>query len=294
MSYYIQVNADDQPTQSQIWKVTPKRAERIDVVPSQLTTHYAESGENALSVLRKRFPVSTFHPLSLIPGDYYPSMARPIRLGHDPSPGHNPDNSEKARNARATSTGQLHALIQQLEQICRVVHPKGSNLKTFGHEIRNVLLLACTEVELQWRTVLKANGVRGETTKDYVKLATPMKLAEYCVAFPYYPWLPDIRPFDHWHSCTSTPTQDLQWYAAYNAVKHDRGSNFAKASLEHAFQAVTGFFVMLCAEYGWDFALQGEAASRAFFQLTHAPQWHPSEIYVLSTPRKLRPIRYQF
>jgi hypothetical protein len=193
----------------------------------------------------------------------------------------NSDSSDEARESRASATGQLHALIEQLQHICRVVHPKNSNLTTYGHEIRNVLILACTEVEDQCKAILKVNAEKeGRSTEDYVKLATPMRLSEYAVALPYYPWIRPIRPFEHWHSGSKSPTKDLPWYDAYNTVKHNREDNFHKATLQHAFEALTGFFVILCAQYGSEFAASGDAAARAFFQLMAPPRWPLSEFYV--------------
>jgi hypothetical protein len=134
-------------------------------------------------------------------------------------------------------------------------------------------------VEAHWKNILKANGAKGETTHDYVKLSLPMKLGEYCVALSYYPWLDPIVPFENW-APSDAPTKNLEWYKAYNNIKHDRETNFAQATLLNALKSVTGCFVMLCAQYGWDFALKGDAAMGAFFRLTAAPKWAPSEIYV--------------
>ena len=104
-----------------------------------------------MTTLRKRFPGQVFSELSLLPGEYFPRMARPNSTRPECSPGYNPDSSEAARNARTTSTGQLHALIGELEQICRVVHPTEANFSAFGHEIRNFIIIACTEVRRRER-----------------------------------------------------------------------------------------------------------------------------------------------
>ncbi|UPK05922.1 hypothetical protein [Bradyrhizobium sp. 170] len=195
---------------------------------------------------------------------------RPI-LGE--SQGRNCDQSLEALSHRASASGQLHALIQQLEQICRVVQQMEANFKAYGHEMRNVLILACTELESQWKAILGAHKAPAENTTHYVKLCSAMKLAEYAVEFPYYPWMTERRPFVGWRH----GTKDLPWYGAYNGVKHNRDSNFPQASLDAAFDALTAFFIMLCAQYGWDFALTGDEASRAFFRLKASPQWSPSE-----------------
>ena len=95
-----------------------------------------------------------------------------------------------------------------------------------------------------------------------------MKLAEYSVSFPFYPWLSPIKPFDNWNLNNKT----LAWYSAYNAVKHNREAEFSKGTLLHAFQAISGCFVLLCAQYGWEFAYKGEMADRAFLKLIDVPK----------------------
>jgi len=283
----------DRLRNGQIWKIEANTAERLDVTSSPLNHHSADSGEDIISTLRKRFPSLTLHKLNLAPGEYYPNMARPSSKIYYDTLGDNPDKSKSVMEARAQNSGQLHALINQLQEICQVVHPLGNNLKTFGHEIRNVLILASTEVEAHWKSVLKAHGVEGRNTTDYVKLAPALKLPDFAVDFPWYPWMDAIKPFKNWIHSVS-PTQNLAWYDSYNRVKHDRESNFAEATLECAFQAISGCFVMLCAQYGWDFALRDEDANRAFLRLSAAPGWEPSEVYVPPLDGIWKPKRYPF
>lgn len=293
MPFYLQAHdsgIDSNPLLG-VWDVDATSARRIDVTDSELGRFKAAPGKNALETLQDSFPGATFHQLDLEPGQYYPRMARPVL---NLSLGRNPDDSGSAKHRRASATGQLHALIQQLEHICRVVHPVELNFQVFGHEIRNVLILACMEVEAQWKGILKANGVTGDRTKDYVKLAAPLRLSEYAVALPYYPWITDIRPFENWRSGTKAPSRDIQWYDAYNAVKHNRDENFQQASLFHAIQALVALFIMLCAQYGWDFALTGDAASRSFFCLKDPPRWLYSEYYVPPYIGTLRERMYSF
>lgn len=286
-NYYVRLINDGMKATEDFWAVENNVAHQ-GIVPSLLGTHYADVGESIMTTLRKRFPGSQFHKLSLAPGEYFPRMARPFSARDNRSLGCNPDDSREARIIRTSSSGQLHVLIHELEQICMVVHPIKENFTAYGHEIRNIILIASTEVETQWKNILKANGIRGKNTNAYVKLSSPMKLAEYRASLTYYPWLDPIAPFENW--LNGTPTKSLDWYSAYNDVKHDREIWFAKATLLNALKSVTGCFVMLCAQYGSDFALQGEAAEHAFFKLIDAPKWEPSEIYVpaLSGARNAR------
>jgi hypothetical protein len=291
--YYVQLAMNGYELIEVFWAVGQGVAHQ-HIIPSHLGTHQADIGEDILTTLQKRFPGSQFHPLQLGPGEYFPRMARPKSTAHECRPGKNPDESPSALNARTTSTGQLHALIQQLQETCRVVHPIDQNLNTYGHEIRNLLIIACTEVESQWKSILLANGQQPKNRLDYVKLSPAMKLGEYRVALPWYPWLDPVAPFDRWIPTRSGERQHLPWYDAYNDVKHDREQNFAEAKLRYAIEALTACFVMLCAQYGLDFVRTGEGAGDVFFRLIGCPGWEPSEIYIPSFGETVRPKNYPF
>ena len=288
--YHLQMgNADTELYFQRIWLVDGSDN-------AKLFEAQADLGPLTFSKIKAGAPTSKFAELNLRPGEYYPRMARPTMGNNEDAPGINLDSSLEARERRVNGTGQLHALIEKFEAICRVVQPVQSNMQSFGHEIRNTLILACTEVETQWKGILQANSYVATpskvamTTKDYVKLLSAMKLSDYKIALNYYPWLGEFSPFDGW--CVGTPTRSLTWYDAYNAVKHDRDSNFQRATLKEALYSLAGCFVMFCAQYGIDFAEIDEGAERAFFRLVKMPKWDPAEIYVKS--KTTSPIHYTF
>jgi hypothetical protein len=207
-------------------------------------------------------------------------MARPI----DQHPGEAPDWSPGARHeaaAIAVALGQLAALTLQVARVCRTVHPVPETLGVFGHDIRNLLILACTEVEAHWRGVLASNGVVKEryNTNDYIELRGAMRLDEYAIAFPAFPWLEPMRPFNGWRA-TGRPTRDLVWYDDYNKVKHDRETQFARATLRSAFEAVSACAVMMVAQFGVNEGLRHGSEPRAYFHLSSVPEWPPSEVYI--------------
>jgi hypothetical protein len=204
-------------------------------------------GADPLECVKSTHPDWTFQELKLAPGEYYPRMARTTSDDLNASPGVNPANLYN-KILIETGRGQLVALREQLERIFRTVHPIEKNFDTYGHDIRNLLILAATEVEAHWKGILKANGVEGGSTKDYVKLLDAMKLDEYAVKLPFYPWLAAIKPFYGWSS--AAPTQSLTWYDAYNAVKHDRETLFERGTLFHAIEAVCGCAVITFAQFG--------------------------------------------
>ncbi|WP_295991348.1 hypothetical protein [Rugamonas sp.] len=224
---------------------------------------------------------SPFQQLVIPPGHYYPRMARPIDPHGfreiDPTP-----LDQMYAATTAVATGQLAVLTRDLERIFQTVHPNPENFGVYGHDIRNLLILACTEVEAQWRGVLTANGMEGKnfSTKDYFALKGTMKLDEYSVAFPSYPWIPQSNPFRDW--LLEKPTQSLAWYDAYNAAKHNREQAFDRANLRHALDAVSACAVLLVAQFGESAESWKRSDAHTFYQFTKVPSWAPVERYFSS------------
>ncbi|MGH6965850.1 MAG: hypothetical protein ACREE0_15320 [Phenylobacterium sp.] len=214
-------------------------------------------------------------PMELRAGEYYPRMARPTMYRPGERASHHPA-ARDLRREYVIQMGQVSSLIQKLGEICRFVHPEGPALQAFGHEIRNLLILACTEIETQWRAVLEANGAKARNRHDYVKLQFAMRLGEYAIACNRYPWLEPLHPFADWGRGT---TPDLPWYDAYNAVKHHREANFSEGTLEAALNAVAACAIMACAQFG---ATNPLSAMDGFFSLVDTPSWSFPEVYILA------------
>jgi hypothetical protein len=194
------------------------------------------------------------------------------------------------------SLEQVESLFESLAVVFRVAHPTLGNLDTYGSAIRNLIILACTEVEAQWKGVLDANNYSkpGDrlTTQDYCLLRPAMRLDEYKLELIRYPDLPGIAPFRGWFCSTST--QSLPWYNAYNQVKHDREANFKDASLAHAIDAVAGCVVMLAAQFGERALRQYQLES--MFRFTNVPSWPPASWYFGSRepPQTWKEVNYPF
>jgi hypothetical protein len=221
----------------EFWRVDVRELSRIDVVSgSGMSVFPREAGEPVSSILERAAPHGEWYKLQNQPGEYYARMARPTGINEE-GPGRNPDPSDEFRYYRARSAGQLYAFIQELDDVCRVVHPEANNLFAFGHAIRNILILACTEVEAHWKAVLESNSYKGAhksdrlNTNDYVKLLQAMRLDQYVVNLNFYPWLPTISPFTSWSH--RRPTASLPWYQTCNQVKHDRERHFKPPSVTH-------------------------------------------------------------
>jgi hypothetical protein len=285
MSYYVRSGIS--PTQ--IWKIDTDVAVRIGVSnPEHGPGSYfkAENGETIWAAIQRQAAAwfepdghNPFVECTLEPGQFYPRMVRPIDQHPFDPVGWSPSARSESHNL-AVSRGQLLALSEQLAQICQTVHPVDRTLDTFGHDIRNLLILASTEAEAHWRSILIANDVQQShySTQHYVLLADAMKLYDFEVSFPQYPWLAPFKPFYGWRD-TNSPTRDLPWYDAYNAAKHDREREFERATLRCAFEAVSACAVMLVAQFGQPAALGREFSSR--LRICAVPTWPLSEVYVM-------------
>lgn len=119
-----------------------------------------------------------------------------------------------------------------LNSIFNVIEPNEINKDTYGHKIRELLIISCTEVEYLLRKILTDNGYGIEqhlTTNDYVKVRPLLKLDEYRVKLKFHPSMGSFSPFKDWND--KKPTKSLDWYDAYNQTKHNRGENFYFANL---------------------------------------------------------------
>lgn len=271
----------------QLWCMTDCTATRAYVTNPEggFGSYYsAQPGETIWECLRRMTPwfegsaeLGPFVAIALGPGQYHRRIARPVFMSETGDP-ELPDVTRDRRHLIG-SQNQLGTLIEQLRSICRVVQPAPTTMAVHGHEIRNLLILAATEVEMHWRGILVANGVTDAgSTRQYVKLAEPLKLARYAVTFHAFPEAGRISPFVDWNS--SEPTKSLWWYAAYNAVKHNREFEFESASLENAFAAVAACAAMLVAQFGRD-AL---APDLSRFLSVESPVWPLSETYLQPQP----------
>lgn len=278
MAYFLCILSDGTTS---IWEVERRHARKLSG-GTYLSQFDAPSGQTVWDVMRAQASAwfeppgfQPFHRIELGPGQFYPFIARPDAGGpadHSWCP-----SEHLAPDVLARSHGQLIALTRQLGEICQTAHPTRENFKVFGHEIRNLLILACTEVEAHWATVMRANGVTKHnlTRKDYHRLATPMGLRDFAVSFPRYPWMPSIRPFAGWGV-----RGRLRWYEAYNSAKHDREAAFHEATLLHAITAVVACAVMVEAQFGTHRALLHGSELRTFFAFERRPSWTPAKSYL--------------
>jgi hypothetical protein len=128
----------------------------------------------------------------------------------NPLTGYNAVNVRSVYGYRYTQSAVAAAsLFDQLVEIFRHVEPSTSNYLTYGHKIRELLLLACTEIESEWRAVLEENTRKESwrqrySTTDYVRVGEPLHLGDYSVDLTDYGHLGSFAPFDKWSDVAPT------------------------------------------------------------------------------------------
>lgn len=182
-------------------------------------------------------------PSRRTPGEYFPRIWLGTETPHPRDVGLLESWISTVRSSRM--------LFAHLRDVFRVVEPTRSHSSVYSLELRQLLILACTEVESGWKAILQANGYKGSnrtsdrwTRKDYRRLLDPLGLDLYAVGLSTHPGYGDIQPFQSWRE------NSLPWYDAYNTVKHDREGSLHEATLEHVIQAMAAVFIMTMAQFG--------------------------------------------
>ena len=146
----------------------------------------------------------------------------------------------------------IRLLTERLDELFLYIEPSVNGLQTYSHKTRELLILACTEVENNWKQYLLASGTapmsKEYTTNDYVKLHSKLFLSEFEVSVKAYPSIAPVRPFDGWD--VAQPSKSLPWYYAYNLTKHDRQRYFSDATLQNCLSAVFANKVLFSVRFG--------------------------------------------
>lgn len=177
----------------------------------------------------------------------------------------------------------VRLLLDRLAELFTYIEPSRPNDTTFGIAQRELLILACTEVETALRSILIANNATARggghrwTTADYYRLFSPLRLAEWSVTLLAHTGYGVISPFASWE--VARPTASLAWYDAYNAVKHDREANLPRATFANVVEAMAAVYVMAAAQFGPS-TLPAHGAHPEGFRLHSTPDWALDERYI--------------
>lgn len=184
-------------------------------------------------------------------------------------------------NERADEIRAYDNIAESLLEIFRTIEPEQDNFKAYGNRLRELLIVACTEVEYLLQRAVVENEKKPKknsfTTSDYFWCLSVQKLNEYEVFLPSYPSLGSFSPFKDWHA--PNYSKSLSWYDAYNKVKHNRGGTKHLATFGALINAVSAIHILLEAQYGKElFQYRFQYTFRTIFQTSVRPKWLVSEI----------------
>ena len=186
---------------------------------------------------------------------------------------------------------QLEIILDDMAEVFKVVAPNYEQLNVYGHAIRNIIILACTELDARMQNILANNGVNPNRKyfemKDYFKLKDPLKLDEYELSFYRYVDLRTFSPFSAWDN-----DKQLDWYKAYNHIKHNREKNFSEANLLNAINAIMAYAIILITQYGYRNDLWRETVGK-IINIDKEPKWDLEDFYIKS-PEGQRAVSYPF
>ncbi|WP_369989394.1 hypothetical protein [Pseudomonas xanthosomatis] len=203
------------------------------------------------------------------PGVYYPRISRgKVEFDYV--------SSEFLQDLRA-----FRNIQESVDMLFNYVEPSESNLKAYGHKIRELLILSCTEVEHLLLKMLVDNGYERKeryTTNDYIKCKEVLGLGDYDAVLAQHNDLRSFKSFGSWSG--SSPTKTLPWYSAYNAVKHNRSDNIQDANLEHLLNAVSAIHILLESQYGENIFKRWTSLTedRSMFSTVSSPKWRCDQV----------------
>lgn len=106
---------------------------------------------------------------------------------------------------------------------------------------KQIIILSASEFEIIAKAICQANGEKARNIKSITNI-----LLKH---FPNLPKTEIMTPF-----CTATPLQDwrveedkvfgLDWWKAYNSLKHNETDSYRKATLENAFLSVATLYIL--------------------------------------------------
>jgi hypothetical protein len=220
----------------------------------------------------------TVEEVPIAPGVYHPSVARPTF--QNPTMPINVELNWQIDESRKVER-ELEILIEELEACFQVASPDQRNLGVFGARFERIILLSCIGIEALLSKVLRDNNIppKGKfyTTKDFVVLDRFLRLSDYAIEFPKYPWMAAREPFRGWQA--NEPSRSLLWYDAYNKLKHEKLSSSEMASMRHSLDCVSAYTALFVAVFGDGGRQIIGGVDLSYFGVARRPRWSLSEVY---------------
>ena len=137
----------------------------------------------------------------------------------------------------------LLAIERDLDELSRYVEFNEKNFGCFSIEITRVLLASGAEVDVVCKQICRVINAKSSADsinkyRSEIKAAFP-GIPQFEVLLPRFGLR--LKPWDEWRKADGVPF----WWTAYNKIKHHRDSEYHRAHLKNALNAVAGLFVML-------------------------------------------------
>jgi hypothetical protein len=137
----------------------------------------------------------------------------------------------------------LLAIERDLDQLSRYVEFDRSNFDCFSIEIARILLASGAEADVVCKQICKIinRNSKAERVNKYrseIVPALPL-IPDFEVLMPRFGLT--LKPWDEWRNVDGVPL----WWTAYNKIKHHRDSEYGRANLKNALNAVAGLFVVV-------------------------------------------------
>jgi hypothetical protein len=137
----------------------------------------------------------------------------------------------------------LIAVERDLERLSRYVEFDQRNFDCFGIEIARLLLACGAEIDVVCKQICQAiaPGSAASKINEYrVEILTLYpRVPMFEVTLPRFGLI--LHPWDEWKKQNGVPF----WWTAYNKTKHERNTEYHRANLKNALNAVAGLFVVV-------------------------------------------------
>jgi len=139
-------------------------------------------------------------------------------------------------------------LYERLLDFGRSVDLSPLNLQVHGNATRDLLIVACFEVEAIFKLLIFEDfqTARGNISL-YWNVAASAKLSDYQIGFPDIPTIAPLTPFSQWSGSGATKYTPLNWYQSYNTIKHNAIEGNAPATLANVLNALAACYALLTA-----------------------------------------------
>ena len=135
------------------------------------------------------------------------------------------------------------AIEDDLERLSRFVEFDPKNFECFSIETSRILLASAAEVDIVCKLICRKLNPKSSAKsinkyRDEILAAYPV-IPDFKVILIKYGL--ELTPWINWNDPNGVPV----WWTAYNKIKHHRDTEYHRANLQNALNAVGGLFIMV-------------------------------------------------